>query len=104
MKKYNFNTVRNLVVALSVACGGSMFLTSCEDTLDLKSYTKDDVEFAFENENNADLFVQGIYRGLVHEEFYRQANTGEMTTIAAEDAFEGNKHYISNYGYDPPAP
>ena len=104
MKKYNFNTVRNLVVALSVACGGSMFLTSCEDTLDLKSYTKDDVEFAFENENNADLFVQGIYRGLVHEEFYRQANTGEMTTIAAEDAFEGNKHYISNYGYDPTAP
>ncbi len=104
MKRYNLNTVRSLVAALAIACSGSMLLTSCEDTLDLKSYTKDDVEFAFENENNADLFVQGIYRGLVHEEFYRQANTGEMTTIAAEDAFEGNKHYISNYGYDPTAP
>lgn len=81
-----------------------MLMTSCEETLELPSYTKDDTDFAFRDENNADLFVQGIYGGLVHEEFYRQANTGEMTTIAAEDAFEGNKHYLSNYGYDPTAP
>lgn len=104
MKKYNFNSMRNLIAAIAIVGGGSMILSSCEDTLDLPSYTKDDTDFAFENENNADLFVQGIYGGLVHEEFYRQANTGEMTTMAAEDAFEGNKHYLSNYAYDPTAP
>ena len=104
MKKYNFNTVRNLLLAVAIAGSGSMLFTSCEDTLELPSYTKDDTDFAFRDENNADLFVQGIYNGIVHEEFYRQANTGEMTTIAAEDAFEGNKHYLSNYGYDPTVP
>ncbi len=104
MKKYNFNTVRNLLLAVAMVGSGSMLFTSCEDTLDLPSYTKDDTDFAFRDENNADLFVQGIYNGIVHEEFYRQANTGEMTTIACEDAFEGNKHYLSNYAYDPTAP
>ncbi|MDE5785598.1 MAG: RagB/SusD family nutrient uptake outer membrane protein, partial [Duncaniella sp.] len=95
MKKYNFNTVRNLLLAVAMVGSGSMLFTSCEDTLDLPSYTKDDTDFAFRDENNADLFVQGIYNGIVHEEFYRQANTGEITTIACEDAFEGNKHYLS---------
>ncbi len=104
MKKYRFNTVRCFMAAFALIGGGSMLLTSCEDTLDLPSYTKDDTDFAFRDENNADLFVQGIYGSLVHEEFYRQANTGETTTIAAEDAFEGQKHYVSNYGYDPTAP
>ena len=104
MKKHNFNIVRNVVAAIALVGSGSMLLTSCEDTLDLPSYTKDDTDFAFRDENNADLFVQGIYTGMVHEEFYRQANTGEMTTIAAEDAFEGQKHYVSNYAYDPTAP
>ena len=92
------------MAAVALIGGGSMLLTSCEDTLDLPSYTKDDTDFAFRDEHNADIFVQGIYGSLVHEEFYRQANTGEMTTMAAEDAFEGNKHYISNYAYDPTAP
>lgn len=104
MKQYNFNKVRSILAAIALVGGGSMILSSCEETLELPSYTKDDTDFAFRDENNADLFVQGIYGGLVHEEFYRQANTGEMTTIAAEDAFEGNKHYLSNYGYDPTAP
>ncbi|MDE6484166.1 MAG: RagB/SusD family nutrient uptake outer membrane protein [Duncaniella sp.] len=104
MKKYNFNTVRNLLLAIAMVGSGSMLFTSCEDTLDLPSYTKDDTDFAFRDENNADLFVQGIYNGLVSEEFYRQANTGETTTIAAEDNFEGQKHYVSNYAYDPTAP
>ncbi|MDE6581651.1 MAG: RagB/SusD family nutrient uptake outer membrane protein, partial [Duncaniella sp.] len=104
MKKYNFNSVRNLLLAVAMVGSGSMLFTSCEDTLDLPSYTKDDTDFAFRDENNADLFVQGIYNGLVHEEFYRQVNTGETTTIAAEDNFEGQKHYVSNYAFDPTAP
>lgn len=104
MKKYKFNALRSIIAAIALAGGGSLLLSSCEDTLDLPSYTKDDTDFVFSDENNADLFLQGIYGGLVHEEFYRQANTGEMTTIAAEDAFEGNKHYLSNYAYDPTAP
>lgn len=104
MKNHKFNTMRSFMAAVALLGGGSMLLTSCEDTLDLPSYTKDDTDFAFRDEHNADIFVQGIYGGLVHEEFYRQANTGEMTTIAAEDAFEGNKHYLSNYAYDPTAP
>ncbi|MDE6551510.1 MAG: RagB/SusD family nutrient uptake outer membrane protein, partial [Muribaculaceae bacterium] len=104
MNKHRFNTVRSFMAAIVLLGGGSMLLSSCEDTLDLPSYTKDDTDFAFRDEHNADIFVQGIYGGLVHEEFYRQANTGEMTTMAAEDAFEGNKHYLSNYAYDPTAP
>ena len=104
MKRHKFQLVRSFMAAVALIGGGSMLLTSCEDTLDLPSYTKDDTDFAFRDEHNADIFVQGIYGSLVHEEFYRQANTGEMTTMAAEDAFEGNKHYISNYAYDPTAP
>ena len=103
MKKYRLSKIGNIFVTLAIV-GGSMIFTSCEDTLDLPSYTKDDVEFAFENENNADMFVQGIYRGLTPEEYYRQANTGDMTTIAAEDDMVGSKYFISNYAYDPTAP
>lgn len=104
MIKYNSTKIRNIVATLAILGGSATIFTSCEDTLDMPSYTKDDVEFAFANENNADMFVQGIYRGLVHEEFYRQANTGEMTTMAAEDDFIGSKHYVSNYAYDPTVP
>ena len=104
MKRHKFQLVRSFMAAVALIGGGSMLLTSCEDTLDLPSYTKDDTDFAFRDEHNADIFVQGIYGGLAYEEFYRQANTGEMTTMAAEDAFEGQKHYVSNYAYDPTVP
>ncbi len=103
MKKTIFNKVRNYISVLALVVSGSVLLSSCEDTLDLPSYTTDDTDFVFSNINYVDMMVQGVYGGIVHEEFYRQANTGEMTTIAAEDAFEGNKHYLSNYGYDPTA-
>ncbi|MCH5239826.1 MAG: RagB/SusD family nutrient uptake outer membrane protein [Muribaculaceae bacterium] len=104
MKKYNFSKVLSVIATPAIISCALMLFTSCEDTLDMPSYTKDDVEFAFANENNADMFIQGIYRGLTSEEYYRQANSGEMTTMAAEDNFEGNKHYISNYAYDPIPP
>lgn len=103
MKKTLFNKVRDYMSVLALVASGAVILSSCEDTLDLPSYTTDDTDFVFSNMDYVDLLVQGVYGGLVHEEFYRQANTGEMTTIAAEDAFEGNKHYLSNYGYDPTA-
>ena len=41
-----------------------MSMTSCTDWLEMESYTSDDVDYIFENETKADLFVQGCYRGL----------------------------------------
>lgn len=83
-----------------------MLFTSCEDTLELPSYTKDDTDFAFRDEHNADLFVQGIYSSLLHEEVYRSGNCGETTTTEApnEIAVNGGKWGCANYNYQPGTP
>lgn len=81
-------------------------MTSCEDTLDMPSYTKDDTDFAFRDEYNADLFVKGIYSGFLHEEIYRVSNTGETTTTESPDGItaSGGKWGMSNYNYQPNTP
>ena len=53
--------INKIFVAVMAAIG----LTSCNDWLDMEAYKSDDTEFAFQNETNADLFVQGCYRGIV---------------------------------------
>lgn len=98
--KYCYKTVRNLLAAVALLGGGSMLLTSCEDTLDMPSYTKDDTDFVFQDENKAEIFIQGIYTNLIHEEIYRQGNTGDNVTLACEDDFVGSKYYVGNYSYD----
>lgn len=83
-----------------------MLFTSCEDTLEMPSYTKDDTDYAFRDEYNADLFVKGIYSSLIHEEVYRSGNCGETTTTEApgELSVGGGKWGCSNYNYQPGVP
>lgn len=57
--------INKIFVAVMAAIG----LTSCNDWLDMEAYKSDDTEFAFQNETNADLFVQGCYRGIVPGDF-----------------------------------
>lgn len=96
--------IKGLVAAIALAAMSGGLLTSCNDTLDMPSYTKDDIDFAFKNEHNADLFVAGIYNGIMFEELYRQANTGETITIPNEAQLGGSKVALANYCYDPIAP
>lgn len=105
-KIYCFKTVRSLLAAVTLLGAGAMILSSCEDTLELKSYTKDDTDFAFRDENNADLFVQGIYSSLIHEEYFRSGNCGETTTIEAPDNISatGGKWGMCCYNYQPNTP
>ena len=64
-----------MVAILSFSLGMSM--TSCTDWLEMESYTSDDVDYIFENETKADLFVQGCYRGLIHKEMFYNLGMGE---------------------------
>lgn len=100
-KKYIYN-----VLTTAMLLGGSAtMLTSCEDTLDKPSFTDDSLEFVFENENNAEVYVKGCYRGLIHEEQYRQYNSGETVTIPCEEELRNSsKWQIGNYYYDPILP
>lgn len=102
--RYNLKAVRRMALCATLAGVASGMFTSCNDTLDMPSYTKDDVEFVFSNEHNADLFVAGIYNGIMFEELYRQANTGETITIPNEAQIGGSKVALSNYTYDPITP
>lgn len=92
--------IKSTLTALAMAAMSVAF-TSCNDLLDMPSYTDNDTDFVFSNEHNAEIYVKGCYRGLVHEEQYRQYNTGETTTIPTEENLTGSKFYISNYKYDP---
>lgn len=93
--------IQSLLASAVLLGSAPVMLTSCEDTLDMPSYTADSVDFVFEDENKAEIFVKGCYRGLIHEEQYRQYNTGDGVTHAAEDEYSGSKFYISNFYYNP---
>ncbi len=88
----------------ALALGSAAALSSCEDDLELKSFTQDDIEYAFKDEYNAELYVKGCYRGLIHEENYRQMNTGETITLPCEEALSGGKWMVGNYDFDPILP
>ena len=93
--------IQSLLAAAALIGPAPVILTSCEDTLDMPSYTADSVDFVFGDEKKAEIYVKGCYRGLIHEEQYRQYNTGDGVTHAAEDAYSGSKFYISNFFFDP---
>ncbi len=99
-KKNIFN-----VLTATMLLGASPMLTSCEDTLEKPSFTNDNVDFVFANENNAEVYVKGCYRGLIHEEQYRQYNSGETITMPCEEELRNSsKWQIGNYYYDPILP
>lgn len=80
-------------------------MTSCEDFLEIPSYTETDTETVFLSELTADMFVQGCYRGLIHQEMYYQLGMGETVMHSSEDGTTNNSKYnICNYFYDPIAP
>ena len=83
-----------MVAILSFSLGMSM--TSCTDWLGMESYTSDDVDYIFENEAKADLFVQGCYRGLIHKEMFYNLGMGETVVHTAEDGFS-SKYKACNY-------
>ena len=87
------------VVALSLG------MASCEDWLDMPSYNTSDTETVFANETMADMYVQGCYRGLIHQEMYYQLGMGETVMHSSEDGSTNNSKYnICNYFYNTTSP
>lgn len=103
-KSYITRAAKSLLVALAVAGGASMTLTSCEETLERPSFTADDVDYVFSDVVKADLYVKGVYRYFCLEELFRAGNTGDCATTANEDAFTQANMQRASYNYDPYRP
>ncbi len=103
MKKRLFNT-KKIVIVLSVMAL-SMGMMSCADWLEMPSYTSADSETAFSNEEAAELFVTGCYRGIIPTEMIYQLMAGETVTHSSEDGTTNNgKYNICNWLYDSTSP
>lgn len=103
MKKILFNTTKKLVLLSALAL--SVGMTSCADWLEMPSYTSADTETVFKNEEAAELFVKGCYRGIVPPELFYQLLAGETVIHASEDGTTNNgKYNICNWHYDSTSP
>jgi len=103
MKKRLFNTKKKLVILSVMAL--SMGMTSCADWLEMPSYTSAASETAFKNEEAAELFVTGCYRGIIPTEMVYQLMAGETVTHSSEDGTTNNgKYNICNWFYDSTSP
>lgn len=99
-----FNAKKTFVMssAIGLLLGG---MTSCNDWLEMPSYNSSDTETVFENEATADMYVQGCYRGLIHQEMYYQLGMGETVMHSSEDGSTNNSKYnVCNYFYDTTSP
>lgn len=91
--------ILSALVTVSLSLGTSM--TSCSDWLEMEAYTSDDIETTFSDEVRADTFVQGCYRGLIHNEMYYQLGMGETVMHSCEDGSTNNSKYMMcNYKFD----
>lgn len=91
--------ILSALVTVSLSLGTSM--TSCSDWLEMEAYTSDDTETTFSDEVRADKFVQGCYRGLIHNEMYYQLGMGETVMHSCEDGSTNNSKYMMcNYKFD----
>lgn len=91
--------ILSALVTVSLSLGTSM--TSCSDWLEMEAYTSDDIETTFSDEVKADKFVQGCYRGLIHNEMYYQLGMGETVMHSCEDGSTNNSKYMMcNYKFD----
>lgn len=91
--------ILSALVTVSLSLGTSM--TSCSDWLEMEAYTSDDIETTFSDEVRADKFVQGCYRGLIHNEMYYQLGMGETVMHSCEDGSTNNSKYMMcNYKFD----
>ena len=103
MKKRLFNTKKKLVILSVMAL--SMGMTSCADWLEMPSCTSADSETVFKNEEAAELFVTGCYRGIIPTEMVYQLMAGETVTHSSEDGTTNNgKYNICNWFYDSTSP
>lgn len=106
MKKLSniFQDMKKASVVLSTVLF-SMGLSSCNDWLDMPSYNSSDTETVFSDEKTADMYVQGCYRGLIHQEMYYQLGMGETVMHSSEDGTTNNSKYnVCNYFYDSSSP
>lgn len=100
MKTLILSNIRKKLI-LSAILTASLGLTSCSDWLEMEAYTSDDIETTFSDEVRADKFVQGCYRGLIHNEMYYQLGMGETVMHSCEDGSTNNSKYmICNYKFD----
>lgn len=91
--------ILSALVTVSLSLGTSM--TSCSDWLEMEAYTSDDIETTFSDEVRADKFVQGCYRGLIHNEMFYQLGMGETVMHSCEDNSTNNSKYMMcNYKFD----
>ena len=91
--------ILSALVTVSLSLGTSM--TSCSDWLEMEAYTSDDIETTFSDEVRADKFVQGCYRGLIHNEMFNQLGMGETVMHSCEDGSTNNSKYMMcNYKFD----
>lgn len=83
----------------------SLGMVSCQDWLEMPSYTAEDTDFVFQNEEIAEMFVLGCYRNLIHQEMYYQLGMGETVMSSCEDKSTPNSKYnVCNYFYDTTSP
>lgn len=91
--------ILSALVTVSLSLGTSM--TSCSDWLEMEAYTSDDIETTFSDEVRADKFVQGCYRGLIHNEMFYQLGMGETVMHSCEDgSTNSSKYMMCNYKFD----
>lgn len=91
--------ILSALVTVSLSLGTSM--TSCSDWLEMEAYTSDDIKTTFSDEVRADKFVQGCYRGLIHNEMFYQLGMGETVMHSCEDGSTNNSKYMMcNYKFD----
>ncbi|SHE44249.1 RagB/SusD family nutrient uptake outer membrane protein [Dysgonomonas macrotermitis] len=90
---------------LSSALALFLGMTSCSDWLEMPPYNASDAETVFSDEATADMYVQGCYRGLIHQEMYYQLGMGETVVHSSEDGSTNNSKYnVCNYFYDTTSP
>lgn len=99
-----YSKIIGSVAVTALALGGAAALSSCEDDLELKSYTSEDLDYAFKDEYSAELFVRGCYRGLIHDENYYQLNSGETITLPTPEGPTDSRWLLGNYDFDPILP
>ena len=91
------------ILAAALLFGAAPALTSCEDLLEKPSFTADDLDFVFSDEDKAELYVKGCYRALVFSELWRPFIDPGVTVIS-EDAIDGGRPRSANFAYDPILP
>lgn len=105
MKRISIFSGMKKTLIMSSVIALSFGMTSCKDWLDMPPYNSSDTETVFSDESTADIYVQGCYRGLIHEEMYYQLGMGETVMHSSEDGSTNNSKYnVCNYFYDTTSP